>query len=187
MTQEQIEAQYTIAPKQYDVVRDLFQRGLTAWAMAAHLGVSLKAVRSCAKRLALDFQARRHAKSLEPKPRRVKKRKSKAKHSVESRRMLRSLVAARSNKARGMSTTMQTEVRRMYFEECLTAQQIADKLHVTKGAVRSCINRWYDKLPPEAHTRLKHAHGSAVRSGKRNPNAKHPDRPDGMHFELVQP
>jgi group I intron endonuclease len=184
MTPEQLAQQYTIKPAEYARVQQFFDVGLTARAIAGLMQVPLKAVRSCARRMGISFQERRHKASLQPKPRRAYQYHPKAHYTPEQRAQLRAEVARRSNVARGAPAEVQVRALRLYTEYHLTAQQVADQLGLTRGVVRGVINRWYATLTTAEHVKMKHAHGSAVRSGARNPNS---DRKDGMHFELAQP
>lgn len=94
-------------------------------------------------------------------------RRSRAQFTPEERAERR----AKANRARGLPEDTQKEVLRLYNNEHLTAQEVALRLHISKGSVRATVNRWYTSLNHEERARMKHAHGSAVRSGARNPNA----------------
>jgi group I intron endonuclease len=85
-------------------------------------------------------------------------------------RSLRSEIAKKSNRLRGLGERQQREVLALYTEEHLTAKQVAEKLGVSVGAVRGVINRTYKALSPEVRKIFKSQHGHAVRSGPRNTN-----------------
>lgn len=78
--------------------------------------------------------------------------------SPEEYSELRSEVARRVNKARGISDATKAEVLRLYFELNLTARQVAEELDITHGAVRSTISRAYATMSLDER-RLHGKHG----------------------------
>lgn len=58
----------------------------------------------------------------------------------------RAEITAKTNKARGLSDEIQQEIRRLYFDEQHTAQNVSKLLNVSHGSVRSTISRFYSTL-----------------------------------------
>lgn len=106
----------------------------------------------------------------EPKPR--KERVVRVTLTPEERSRKQSELATRINKDRGVSEETQAEIRRLYFDEGLTAKEVAAVLEVTHGSVRATVNRAYTRMTEEEHRNHKHQHGSVVRVGDRNAHAK---------------
>lgn len=163
MTPTQLDSQFGIPAAAYDKFRRAFQQGLTVRECMAEFGVSENAVVGCARRLGLSFAERRRAKRLVTQ-------KSRARFTPEERSLRQSLRVGQMNKARGASLEQQQEIVRLYSEQHLTALEVAVRLGISKGSVRGAINRAYRTLSPEARADLKRKHGSAVRTGPRNPN-----------------
>lgn len=113
-------------------------------------------------------QVYRDMASLTPRPGTKARRPPKMTATEYS--AFRAEVARRSNKSRGLSEGLQQQALNLYFEEGLTAKQVADRLGTTKGSIRGAVNRAYDRMTPEEHSKLKTHHGSVVRTGARNSN-----------------
>lgn len=73
----------------------------------------------------------------------------KPKMSPEEYAQFRAAVARRVNQARGTPEPVQKQIRELYFEQGLTARQVAEQLNITHGAVRSTISRLYASMTPE--------------------------------------
>jgi transposase len=173
MTQAQLDAQYALQPEQYSEFRQLFLQRVPALRIAAHFGVSHNAVRRCASRLGLSFKQRR-ARQKPNGLRGTRTSLSRARFNPKERSRLRAQVAARNNVARGIPVPIKERVLDLYFQQHLTAKEVAAGLGVSRGSVRATVNQAYKGMTPEEHAALKHVHGSQVRSGPRNSNAKRP-------------
>lgn len=92
--------------------------------------------------------------------------------SDQERSELRRQVMIRVNKSRGILDETRSKVIDMYVHHHMTAKEIAARLNISTGSVRSTVNSYYASLPPDERERLKHEHGSAVRTGVRNPSAQ---------------
>ena len=149
MTQQQLDSQYAISPDRYSEFKKLFFQGLTQKMLAQHFNVSSNAVLSCLQRLGItSFRARdKRVRIKRPKVIRVKKTSNKM--TPEEYAEFRAAVARRANKARGTSEEIQIEIKRLYFDEGLTAKQVAERLQVTHGSVRSTISRAYSLMTLE--------------------------------------
>jgi len=180
MTKEQLESQYAIKPEQYDEYRQLFDEGLTVNQIAEKFGVSYNASRSCADRLGLSFTERRIQKSIErakrleelkllPKKRKPRSEYKKPVYSDEYRRQ-KSELLKKLNRERGISEATKQDVLQLYHEQDMTAQEVADKLCISKGSVRATVNVAYAEMDPDEAAAKKKRHGSAVRRGSRNSN-----------------
>jgi group I intron endonuclease len=172
MSSEQLEAQYGIKPSQHEDFKRLFEQGMPAVDIARHFGVGRSSAARCANKLGLSFQDRRLPHGPKPSSKPVRKYTSRATMTLDERSAFRSEVAKRANKARGASPEVQAEALRLYFEEHLTAKEVAERLGTSRGVVRGAVNRAYATMSPQERAVLKHQHGSAVRSGRRNPNAR---------------
>lgn len=171
MTQRQLDAQYAIHPESYDEFRDLFGRGLKALEIAARFGVSHNAVRRCAGRLGLSFKVRRSPASKPPRPPRKRRRHvgvSRARFTPEERSRRRAV----ANAARGIDEETMAKVRELYFGRHLTAKEVGSALGLPSSTVRGAVNRLYARMPAADRAVFKKTHGSIVRRGDRNPNAK---------------
>lgn len=176
MTPSQLDAQYTIKASQYEEFRECFNAGWTIERLCKHFGASYNAVKSCASRLRLSFSERRSQRASSRLQ--MKKQRNTTQSRVLRRPKMtateysafRAEVARRSNKSRGLSEGLQQQALNLYFEEGLTAKQVADRLGTTKGSIRGAVNRAYDRMTPEEHSKLKTHHGSVVRTGARNSN-----------------
>lgn len=169
LSQWQLEGQYAIKPERYEEFRSLFYQGLSARAIAEHFCVG-RAVFRTAKRLGLSFSTRGKAKP-KPRPKAVKMHQSRAKLTKEERSRKQAELAARTNRERGVSLEVQRQALMLYFDESLSAQEVADRLGVTKGIVRGVVNRAYAAMPTEQRQAFKGKHGSESRQGDRNPNS----------------
>lgn len=74
--------------------------------------------------------------------------------STDDYSALRAEVAVRVNKARGTPTDMQERIRGLYFNDRLTAKEIATLLRISHGSVRSTISRAYSTMATEDRIRL---------------------------------
>lgn len=66
----------------------------------------------------------------------------------------RSEIARRVNRERGTPEHVQLEIKRLYFNDGLTAKQVAEVLGITHGAVRSTISRTYAVMTPDERRAL---------------------------------
>lgn len=174
LTQAQLEKQRAIPEAEYPKFLELFHQGASRVAIMAFFDTSYSSVGRCAERVGVSFLERRrqrgwHAgkKAKKPGPR---VEPSRATMTPEERSAFRAEVARRSNKARGASSEIQQRIRALYFEQDMTAQEVATSLGVSKGSVRGTINRAYAAMPPEERSVWKKRHGSRVRQGERNAN-----------------
>jgi group I intron endonuclease len=167
MTAAQMDEQYAIKESQYPAFRKLFDAGATTTEMQTVFGASYNAVKRCARRNGLSFGERRSERARQPKT-----PVSTATLTREQYRALRSAVATRSNKARGLPPALRARARALYFKEGKTAQETADVLGVTRGSVRAEVTRARSGMLEAERLEWQHKHGSAVRSGGRNGRAK---------------
>jgi hypothetical protein len=172
MSEGQLDAQYGIPASKASEFSQLFLSGLSAPRIAEHFGVGWRAVKSCAQRLGLSFSVRKKSKGLRVKRQSPKKPKlyryvSRAKYTPEERRKIRT----ESNKSRSSSEVIKDLALALYFEESLSAQEVADRLGIPRATVRGVVNRAYAAMPAEKRQALKKKRGSEVRRGERNSNS----------------
>ncbi len=87
----------------------------------------------------------------------------------EERSVRQAEVARRTNKARGCPKEVQAKALQLYFEEHWSAAEVAQELKISKGAVRGAVNRAYALMSDSERAIKKKVHGSAARTGSRNP------------------
>lgn len=185
MTTEMLDAQYAIKSVDYEAFREAYASGLTIKQIASLFDVGGNAVLNCAKRLGLSFQARR--REAQETARKTKyhvaiqelkrlDRKRRARLEAAEQRMspdeytaFRADVARRVNKARAPSVDVQQQIHDLYFVRHMTAPEIVEELNVTRGQVRGYVNRTRNAMSQDERDRLRHEHGSAVRSSVRHP------------------
>lgn len=169
MSDAMIAQQYSIRPDQYEEFVSLFHGGLTARRIASHFGVAMNAVRRSARRIGVSFAARRAAAkkaAMARRERSAQRPPPKWTSEMESARR------ARGAAARARLADVQPKILALYFEAHLTAGEVATRLGVTRGTVRATVNAAYERMSAEEHAAMKRAHGSAVRTGIRNSNAR---------------
>lgn len=169
MTQDQLEGQRAIPEADYPKFLELFHQGASRTVIMAFFDASYSSVGRCAERVDVSFLERRRRRGWHGK-RGPQAGPSRSTMTPEERSAFRAEVARRSNKARGVSSEVQQKIRILYFEQDMTAQEVATALGVSKGSVRGTINRAYAAMPPEERTVWKKRHGSRVRQGERNGN-----------------
>jgi predicted GIY-YIG superfamily endonuclease len=177
MTQAQLDGQYAIGPSHYVEFHRRFTEGQTIVELKAVFGVADRAVRSCATRLGLSFKGRRTARKHERLHRIVvqnaaRNRSGKVRqiHRLEPSQAtltpdaysaLRSEIAKRVNRARGISDATLSRIRALYHEG-LCAREITARLILKPAVVRGVINRLYAALSPEERLSWKDAHKAAM-------------------------